>query len=302
MIQAPSGVLLLDKPIGWTSNAALGRARRLLGGVKAGHTGTLDPFASGLLPITVGEAGKFSRYVLDSDKRYLATLRLGHVSTTGDPEGEVTATSATNVLSLGGIEGVLARFLGAQQQIPPMHSALKQNGVPLYRLARQGVEVERPARSICIHGLQLESWDGGESLVVDVHCSKGTYVRVLVQDIGRALGVGAYLTGLHRIGAGAFRISEAITLAALEELEPQTRLAYLRPASSLVSGLRKVTLDHSGARALLDGKHPETVMTGQGEVQAWGPNDTFLGVAELKAEGAGARLVPVRLMSPNVLP
>lgn len=302
MTRAPSGVLLLDKPVGWTSNAALGRARRLLGGVKAGHTGTLDPFASGLLPITVGEAGKFSRYVLDSDKRYLATLRLGHVSTTGDPEGEVTVTGVSNALTLSKIEGVLASFLGEQRQIPPMHSALKQNGVPLYRLARQGVEVERPARNIRIHAIRLESWDGSEALIVDVHCSKGTYVRVLAQDIGRELGVGAYLTGLHRIGAGAFGISEAISLAALEEEVPETRLSHLRPASCLVSGLPRVTLDRTDARALLDGKHPETTLTGHGEVQAWGPNDTFLGVAALNTDRGGARLIPVRLMSPNVLP
>jgi tRNA pseudouridine55 synthase len=300
---ALSGVLLLDKPLGWTSNAALGRARRLLGGVKAGHTGTLDPFASGLLPITVGEAGKFSRYSLDADKRYEATLKLGAISTTGDPEGVVSATGKDLPGELPAVEGVLRAFLGEQDQIPPMHSALKQQGVPLYELARKGLEVARAPRRIHVHALNLLDWRERDTLKVDVHCSKGTYVRVLAEDIGRALGCGAYLTALRRTAAGTLHVSQAIDLKELEMLEPDQRPDRLLPASLLLTALPRVDLDGRSARDLLDGKHPAAAdIVGEGEVQAWGPGEVFLGVAKAVRGAAGKRLVPVRLMSPFVLP
>lgn len=298
----PAGVFLLDKPVGWTSNAALGRARRLLGGVKAGHTGTLDPFASGLLPITVGEAGKFSRYLLDADKRYIATLKLGATSTTGDPEGDVASTGSALPPTRAEIDRVLESFVGDQEQVPPMHSALKQQGVPLYELARKGLEVPRAPRRICVHSLELLTWERPEELVVDVLCSKGTYVRVLAEDIGRALGCGAYLTALRRTAVGPFKIGQAIDLQRFEAIGPEARSAVLLPSADLLSELPRVELDRRAARDLLDGKHPLISGQAEGELQAWGPGDVFLGVARAVKVPPGRHLVPVRMMSPTVLP
>ena len=189
-----NGVLLLDKPVGVTSNRALQMARRLMNAQKAGHTGTLDPLASGLLPVMLGEATKFSADLLDADKSYRATVQLGVTTTTGDAEGEVMERRPV-ALEPGAIDEVLARFAGAIEQVPPMHSALKRDGRPLYELARAGVEVERAPRSVRIHGLRLVE-QSGDTLVVDVDCSKGTYVRVLAEDIGKALGCGAHLAAL----------------------------------------------------------------------------------------------------------
>src|SRR5512137_1089082 len=188
-----NGVLLLDKPVGVTSNRALQTARRLLNARKAGHTGTLDPMASGLLPVMLGEATKFSADLLDADKSYRATVRLGVATTTGDAEGEVIERRAVAVAA-GEVEDALARFTGDIEQVPPMHSALKRDGRPLYELARAGIEVERAARAVRIRSLRLiEQTD--DTLVLDVECSKGTYVRVLAEDIGKALGCGAHLAG-----------------------------------------------------------------------------------------------------------
>lgn len=296
------GVLLLDKPVGWTSNAALGRARRLLGRAKAGHTGTLDPFASGLLPITVGEAGKFSRYLLDSDKRYVATLCLGATSTTGDPEGAVSPTGRPLPSHREQIENVLKSFLGEQYQTPPMHSALKQQGIPLYELARKGIEVPREPRRIQVRTLELQDWQGSAELAVAVHCSKGTYVRVLAEDIGKVLGCGAYLTALRRTAVGPFDVGQAIDLKDFEAMGEPERWQRLLPCATLVAGLPRVELDACAARDLLDGKHPRYSGEAVEEVQAWGPGPVFLGVASVKDTETGRHLKPVRLMSPSALP
>ena len=188
-----SGVLLLDKHAGLSSNTAVGWSKRLFNAEKAGHTGTLDPFATGLLPICFGEAAKFARFMLDAEKSYRATLKLGQKSSTGDTEGEIIETRTVTV-DMQKVNAILAKFIGPQTQIPPMHSALKQGGVPLYKLARQGLEVERPARDIKVISLNAVSLNGDE-LVIDTAVSKGTYIRVLAEDIGEALGCGAYLTG-----------------------------------------------------------------------------------------------------------
>ena len=187
--RAISGVLLLDKHAGLSSNTAVGWAKRLFNADKAGHTGTLDPFATGLLPICFGEAAKFARFMLDAEKGYRATLKLGQKSSTGDTEGEIIETRAVNV-DIDKVNAVLAKFIGAQTQIPPMHSALKQGGVPLYKLARQGLEVDRPPRDINVIALNAVSLARDE-LVIDTLVSKGTYIRVLAEDIGEALGCGA---------------------------------------------------------------------------------------------------------------
>src|SRR5574343_735181 len=194
------GVLLLDKPLGMTSNDALQKARRLFSAAKGGHTGTLDPLATGLLPLCFGEATKFSADLLDADKTYEAVLKLGVTTDSGDAEGSVVATAEVNVDATQ-IADVLRQFTGDIQQIPPMHSALKRDGRPLYELARQGIEVEREARAVTIHRIDLLAF-AGDRLQIRVACSKGTYIRVLAADIGQALGCGAHLAGLRRSGVG----------------------------------------------------------------------------------------------------
>ena len=216
-------MLLLDKPGGMTSNAALQKARRLLNAAKAGHTGTLDPMATGLLPLTFGEATKFSADLLNADKSYRATIKLGVTTTTGDADGTVVATREVDV-SDEELQMTLSRFVGTIEQVPPMHSALKHDGQPLYKLARAGNEVERAPRQISVHRLTLVERREDE-LVVDVDCSKGTYVRVLAEDIGRALGCGAHLSALRRTRAGRLSVDDAVTLATLEALAPELRLA-----------------------------------------------------------------------------
>ncbi|MGB8148513.1 MAG: tRNA pseudouridine(55) synthase TruB, partial [Azonexus sp.] len=210
------GVLLLDKPLGLTSNDALQKARRLFSAAKGGHTGTLDPLATGLLPLCFGEATKFSADLLDADKTYEAVLKLGVTTDSGDAEGAVTGTVAVDVAE-SAILSVLPRFIGNIQQIPPMHSALKRNGRPLYELARQGIEVERAPRAVTIHAIDCLVI-AGDMLTLRVACSKGTYIRVLAADIGQALGCGAHLAALRRTAVGDLDLAGAVTLAELEAL------------------------------------------------------------------------------------
>ncbi len=239
------GVLALDKPPGISSSLAVQKARRLLQARKAGHTGTLDPLASGLLALTLGEATKFSADLLEADKEYEAQIELGAVTTTGDAEGEVLRRCAAAV-GREQFEQALTRFVGAGVQVPPMHSALKHQGRPLYELARLGQEVEREPRPIVISRLRLVHWDP-ERPLVEVACSKGTYVRVLAQDIGAALGCGAHLHRLRRTRVGHLRLEQAVTLAALEALEPAGRRALLLPVDSLLGTLPSVALDRASA-------------------------------------------------------
>jgi tRNA pseudouridine55 synthase len=221
--QQIDGVLLLDKASGLSSNDALQKARRLFSAAKGGHTGTLDPLATGLLPLCFGEATKFSADLLDADKTYEAEVRLGEVTDTGDAEGQVTASFAVDV-DLVAISAVLPRFTGPIRQIPPMYSALKRDGRPLYELARQGIEVERAARDITIHALECLEFTG-QRLVLRVSCSKGTYIRVLAADIGQALGCGAHLTALRRTRVGPLDLAGSVTLAQLETMSEAERLA-----------------------------------------------------------------------------
>jgi len=221
------GVLLLDKPGGLSSNHALQKARRLLNAAKAGHTGTLDTIATGLLALTFGEATKFSADLLNADKAYRATLMLGVTTTTGDAEGEVTGTAPVDVEDAA-IDAVLSRYVGTIEQVPPMHSALKRDGRPLYELARAGVEVERAPRQVQVHSLRCVE-RAGTTLVFDVECSKGTYVRVLAEDIGEALGCGAHLTGLRRTRVGPLALEGSETLERLEQLPVEASRASLRP-------------------------------------------------------------------------
>jgi tRNA pseudouridine55 synthase len=232
------GALLVDKPLGLTSNAALQQARKLLGAAKAGHAGTLDPLASGLLIAVFGEATKFAGPLLDADKEYVAALKLGERTSTGDAEGEILQKRPVNLESL---DPVLARFRGEIEQVPPMHSALKHKGTPLYRLARRGQEVERAPRKVRIAELErLEL--SGEKLALRVVCSKGTYIRVLAQDIGEALGCGAHLSALRRTRSGRFRVEDAVTLEALQEMTPDERRRRLLSLGELLEGLPQARL------------------------------------------------------------
>lgn len=289
----PDGVLLLDKPPGISSTQALARSKRHLAARKAGHTGTLDPFATGLLPVAFGEATKFSRFLSDSSKTYVATLQLGVESTTGDPEGELTPQREVRVQSTT-IEEVLARFMGVQQQTPPMHSAVHINGRRLYELAREGIEVDRPSRRIEISELRRVDFDRNR-LVIEVTCSKGTYVRTLAMDIGNALGTGAYLTGLRRTAVGAFRLEEATTLDALEEMGVEAARSRLLPVEIMVGGLRRIDLGPEEALRFTHGQvlHHEGVDEGS-EYALFGPVGRLLGVA--RGVGRG-RLSPLRLLA-----
>ena len=288
-----NGVLLLDKPVGVTSNRALQTARRLLNACKAGHTGTLDPMASGLLPVMLGEATKFSADLLDADKSYRATVRLGVTTTTGDAEGEVVERRAVDV-EPGAVEPVLARFTGNIEQVPPMHSALKRDGRPLYELARAGIEVERVARGVRIHGLRLIE-HAGDTLVLDVDCSKGTYVRVLAEDIGKALGCGAHLAALRRTRVGPLTIADAVELAALEGMEPGARRKWLRPVDELLGTLPSVALDAELTQRFRQGQR--LAMDAQprgGRVRVYGADNTLLGTATVNEWGV---VGPERLIS-----
>jgi len=227
--QMLDGVLLLDKPEGLSSNHALQRAKRALDARKAGHTGTLDPFATGLLVCCLGRATKISSYMLNADKGYIATLRLGEETDSGDLTGNIVsqAPSGFQGVTQAELENVLPQFRGEIEQIPPMYSALKRDGKPLYEYARQGIELERPPRQVSIHELTLLRFDGLEA-EVSVQCSKGTYIRTLAQDIGRQLGCGAHLIALRRTSVGPFNLSDAVGLEALQAMpSPQTTLIAL---------------------------------------------------------------------------
>lgn len=286
------GVLLVDKPEGLGSTQALGAARRALAIRKAGHTGTLDPFATGLLPLVFGEATKFSRFLLDADKRYLATLRLGATSTTGDTEGEISEIGVFSV-TLSDVEPVLASLRGAQSQIPPMHSAVRVEGRRLYDLARQGVEIPRAPRDILIHELESVSISD-EKLVIAVKCSKGTYVRTLGEEIGRRLGCGAYLTGLRRTAIGALSVDDAIGLADLAALGPDAARERLLPTGILVAGLPRIDLSARDSWAIRNGQ----VLVAPGgapsaDCALFDPEGAFIGVGTV----ASGRLSASRLLN-----
>ncbi|AXS80063.1 tRNA pseudouridine(55) synthase TruB [Dechloromonas sp. HYN0024] len=284
------GVLLLDKPIGFTSNDALQKARRLFSAAKGGHTGTLDPLATGLLPLCFGEATKFSADLLDADKTYEAVLKLGVTTDSGDAEGKVTATAPVNV-ARADIERVLPQFTGPIQQIPPMHSALKRDGRPLYELARQGIEVEREARAVTIHAIDLLDF-AGDGVTLRVACSKGTYIRVLAADIGAQLGCGAHLTALRRTRVGDLDLDRAVTLAELEELDEAGRLAHLQPVDALLHSLPLVEVEGEAAQRFSHGNPVELPAGLSGKIRVYA-NGRLIGIGE---PGAGERLWPKRLV------
>lgn len=292
--QAIDGVLLLYKPAGWTSNAALQKTKRLYNAVKAGHTGTLDPFASGLLPICLGQATKFSSYALHGDKAYRATLKLGVTTTTGDTEGSIVETWPVET-TLEDVRAALPAFTGTQMQIPPMHSAIKHQGKALYEYARAGIEIERKPREITIFSLAAIALDN-DLLTLDVRCSGGTYIRTLAEDIGKDLGCGAHLIGLERTAAGPFSAEHSVTLEALEAMDVTERQSALLAPDSLLDSLPRIDISATNAHLLAQGKHIDRPANcPDGIVRAYAPHG-FFGLLE-----AGDRLVPCRLMDTSEL-
>lgn len=304
-----TGVLILNKDPGMTSNHALQKAKRLFFANKAGHTGSLDPLATGVLPLCFGEATKFSSYLLDADKRYQSTFTFGATTTTADREGEITSESDASGLTLAAIEAEVENYRGDILQVPPMVSALKHNGQPLYKLARQGVEIERDARPVTIYEYRLLAFRPGPraELDVEIHCSKGTYIRSLADDLGKALGVGAHVSTLHRTLAGGFDIEQAVSLEVLEAERGEGRAEvldhHLLSAEVLLGDMPAITLDtHSGhyfrqGQAIMDTKVYR--LGDQGDrVRVCQEDGQFLGVGEITDDG---RVTPRRVVAQESL-
>jgi tRNA pseudouridine55 synthase len=296
-----NGVLLIDKSAGHSSNDVLIKAKRLLNALKAGHTGTLDPFATGLLPLCFGEATKFAQDLLDADKTYETVVHLGQVTTTGDTEGEITATAEVHV-TREQVEAVLAQFRGPILQVPPMYSALKRDGKPLYEYARAGVTLEREARAVTIHSLELLEL-ASPYLTLRVKCSKGTYIRVLGEEIGAALGCGGHLQALRRTVVGSLTLDGAVTLDALAEIEESQRVAMLAPVDALLSTFPELRLNDEFSQRFLHGQRlalakDMPVLPQAGRVRVYRDSDNvLLGTAQLAEYGV---LAPERLVSTSI--
>lgn len=289
------GILLLDKPLGISSNKALQAARNIFRANKAGHTGSLDPLATGLLPVCFGEATKFSGYLLDSSKSYRAECRLGVTTTTADGEGEIIAKKPVNV-SLSEVQDVVKRFRGVIEQIPPMHSALKHQGERLYNLARQGIEVERKSRNIEIFSLDIVNFEG-HMLELDIHCSKGTYIRTLAEDIGEALGCGAHLAALERTGVQPFWGEKSWTLdelRAIKDDETQNLDDCLLPVETALSDWPDIELTPDMSFYLLQGQPVQVPKAPiDGFVRLFDPSKGFIGLGQILTDG---RVAPKRMM------
>ena len=291
-----SGIIIFDKPYGFSSNGALQKVRWLLNSDKGGHTGSLDPLATGVLPLCFGEATKFSRYLLDADKVYEATMQLGVTTNTADAEGEVLETKPVNVTSAD-IEAALPHFRGVIQQVPPMYSALKKDGQPLYKLARAGITIDRPARTVTINQLELLSHDGDQARIL-VSCTKGTYIRSLVEDIGAVLGCGAHVAQLRRTEAGPFDLTHAVTLEELEQAHEEGGAealdAFMIPMDSGLLHWPSVEMTENGSFFWLNGQPVRAQNSPlEGMVRVYNHNQEFIGVGEMDDDGMVA---PKRLI------
>jgi tRNA pseudouridine55 synthase len=293
-----NGILVLDKAAGMTSNDAVQRAKRLFNASKVGHTGSLDPLATGVLPLCFGEATKFSQYLLTSDKRYVVRIRLGVATDSGDADGEVIATRPVPDLTANEVERALDSFRGEIEQVPSMFSAIKHQGQPLYKLARQGIEVERESRPVTIFENELLALEGDE-LTLSIHCSKGTYVRTIAEDLGEMLGCGAHVTALRRTAAGPYQESDLLTFETLESaLEEGSLDRFLLPVSSAVGDWPEVSLSDDTAYYLRQG---QPVMVPHAPTRGWvrlfqlrsEGSSRFLGVGEVLDDG---RVAPRRLV------
>jgi len=289
---------VMDKPVGMSSNHVVQKVKRLLDAQKVGHTGSLDPLATGVLPLCLGEATKFSQYLLDSDKHYWTRIRLGVTTTTGDADGEVVSTASTESLSAELIRQVVGEFIGSMQQIPSMYSAIKHQGQPLYKLARAGVAPERKARDITIHSNRLIAIEG-DCIEVEFRCSKGTYIRTIAEDIGLRLGCGAHVEALRRLGAGPFRESDVVSFETLERAcEAADGEQFLRPISSAVENWPEVKLNEALAWYLRQGQavqvpHAPTAGWVRLAVDRDSSPAAFMGVGEILDDG---RVAPRRLV------
>ena len=291
-----SGVILLDKPLGFSSNQALQKIKYLLQAEKAGHTGSLDPLASGLLPLCFGEATKFSHYLLDADKSYRALVQLGATTTTGDAEGEVLVSRPVDVTEAQ-VKKVLNDFIGDIKQTPPMYSALKHQGKALYEYARDGVDIERAARDVTIYQIDFHGFQNHQ-LDITVACSKGTYIRTLAEDIGAALGCGAHLAGLRRLTAGHFKLEDAITVEAFEAMTLEQRDACLLPPDATIATLPMVTIDADSEFYLLRGQSVwKANLNIQGSFRVYNEQGVFLGLGEQAPDG---KIAPKRLLKSKI--
>jgi tRNA pseudouridine55 synthase len=287
-----NGVLLLDKPLGFSSNQALQKVKWLYQAAKAGHTGTLDPLATGLLPICLGEATKFAQYVTDADKTYIAMIKLGATTTTGDAEGEVLSTSPVKVTP-SQFSAACQQFIGEISQIPPMYSALKYEGKALYTYAREGVDIARQARLISIKSITVDRFLA-DIAQISVTCSKGTYIRTLAEDIGAALGCGAHLIGLRRTETAGYLLSNSITIEQLEVMSIEARDALLLPVDSAIERLPKVILNADAAYYLMQGQPLwQAGKVAHGELRLYDENLQFLGLGFLQDDG---KIAPKRLI------
>jgi tRNA pseudouridine55 synthase len=287
-----NGVLLLDKPLGFSSNQVLQKVKWLFKAAKAGHTGTLDPLATGLLPVCLGEATKFAQYVTDADKTYIATIKLGATTTTGDAEGEVLSTSPVKVTP-SQFSAACQQFIGEISQMPPMYSALKHEGKALYTYAREGVDIVRQARLISIKSITVDSFLA-DIAQISVTCSKGTYIRTLAEDIGAVLNCGAHLIGLRRTETAGYLLSNSITIEQLEVMSIEARDALLLPVDSAIESLPKVILNADVAYYLMQGQPVwQAGKIAQGELRLYDENQHFLGLGFLQDDG---KIAPKRLI------
>ena len=297
-----SGVLLLDKPTGITSNKALQKVRWLFDANKAGHTGNLDPLATGVLPLCFGEASKFSRYLLEANKAYRATAKLGVITDSADSDGNVVETRPVTAFTREHLLNLIKQFVGDIEQLPPMYSALKHNGKPLYEYARAGIEIEREKRTITIFSIELLDIRDGE-FDIEVHCSKGTYIRTLVEDIGEALGCGAHVSMLRRIEAGPFPLAQTVTIEQLEEIQEKDGAAaldsFLLPIDVMLGGFEKLCVNNELAESIFHGQAVRIAHSLKpGLVRLYVSNaelgDNFAGMAEIMSDG---EIAPRRLVN-----
>ncbi len=287
-----NGVLLLDKPLGFSSNQALQKVKWLYQATKAGHTGTLDPLATGLLPICLGEATKFAQYVTDADKTYFATIKLGATTTTGDAEGEVLTSAPVNVTPVQ-FSAACQQFIGEISQMPPMYSALKHEGRALYEYARESVDIARQSRLIHISNIVVEKFEG-EIAHITVTCSKGTYIRTLAEDIGAQLGCGGHLIGLRRTETAGYLLPNAVTIEQLEALSIEARTALLLPVDSAIESLPKVILNADAAFFIMQGQPVwQAGKTPHGDLRLYDESNNFLGMGFLQDDG---KIAPKRLI------
>ena len=279
-----NGVVLVDKPLGYSSNQTLAVVKKYFNPKKAGHTGTLDPLATGLLPVCLGEATKFSSFLLESDKSYEASIKLGFISSTGDSEGEIEPIKIKNFPTLEEVQKVINSFLGYQEQLPPMFSALKFKGKPLYEYARKGENIDRKKRKINITSLKVKEYKDN-IIHINVSCSKGTYIRVLANDIGASLKTGGYLVGLRRLAIGKITIKEAVNINLIEEMNAQSRKDLIHPIDTLIREFGKIILEEKDVKAIKDGRTLLLKNYGEGIYRLYANEDIFLGLGSLDLYG-----------------